>query len=302
MRKVLAALGVGSMLAVAAACERPPGPATPEGVPVVVATTPVLAELVEMVVGQGAEVRSLVPLGADPHEYRFSEFDVDMAADAELVVANGGGLEPDLSRLTHHLAEGGFMFVAVSQLDAPVTGDEGETDPHFWHDPLATVDVVEALAERLGRVDPDGASGYERRAREAVRVLGRLRQGMTEILHSVPEQRRALVTQHDFFGYFARRFDFAILGTVVAGTSSLDPPPGRSREALIEEMDAHGVCVVFTPSTSTEALSALVAEEAEHDVTVVEVLADSLAGDVQTYVEAMRQNARAVARALTECG
>ncbi len=268
----------------------------------VMTTTPVLADLVRGVVGDTLSVRSLIPVGADPHTFRLSELDFEAVSDAALVVVNGAGLEQDLSVLLDHAVEHDrSVLVATNHLAEPVLTPDGETDPHFWHDPLQMEAVTRAVGERLGQVDPGRARAHRASARVLAREYRELADDMTELLAPVPERRRALVTQHDFLRYFARRFDFEVLGTVAPGLSSEGQPTGAARLALIETIDERGLCALFTPASSGGTLAEGVADEAETDVQVVRVGGDTLL-DEGDYRQTMLDNARAVTAALTSCG
>lgn len=296
------ALAVVVLVALAAtACDQADGdPAA--GRADVVTTTPVLADLVRGVVGDTLAVDSLIPVGADPHTFRLSERDFEAVSDAALVVVNGAGLEQDLRVLLDHAVEHERpVLVATNHLAEPVLTPEGETDPHFWHDPAQMESVARAVGERLGRIDSGRARAHRAGARVLAREYRELGEQMTELLAPVPEARRALVTQHDFFRYFARRFDFEVLGTVAPGLSSQGQPTGGARLALIETLDERGLCAIFTPASSAGTLAEGVADEAETDVEVVRVAGDTLLGEGD-YRQAMLDNARAVTAALTGCG
>lgn len=290
------------LVAIAAtACDQADGE-TAVGRADVVTTTPVLADLVRGVAGDSLAVRSLIPAGADPHTFRLSELDFEAVSDAALVVVNGAGLEQDLSVLLDHAVEHERpVLVATSHLAGPVLTPDGHTDPHFWHDPAQMEAVARAVGDRLGRVDPGRARAHRAGARTLAREYRELGEQMTEVLAPVPERRRALVTQHDFFRYFARRFDFEVLGTVAPGLSSQGQPTGAGRLSLIETIDERELCAVFTSASTAGTLVEGIAGEAETDVQVVRVAADTLL-DEGDYPQAMLDNARAVTAALTGCG
>lgn len=266
----------------------------------VVTTTRLLESVVDSLVPESVPTRSLIPAGADPHAFELSELDVEAAAQADLLVVNGGGLELNLEETLETLDDEVSVFVAVRHVRDPLETLEGELDPHFWHDPEAMVEVVEALGGRLGREDRDRADTYTRRAREYTAAIAAAGRESEEVLRSIPRRRRALVTQHDFFRYFARRFDLTILGTIIPGLSSQDETSATSRTAIVETMENRRVCALFAPAVGGDELSQAVARDTKGPIAVVPVAADTL-GDHESYVEAMRANARTVADTLTTC-
>ena len=66
----------------------------------VVATTTVVADLVEQVGGDLVVVESLMADGVDPHSYRATPRDIDKLVRADLIVANGLHLEGKLAEHT----------------------------------------------------------------------------------------------------------------------------------------------------------------------------------------------------------
>lgn len=269
----------------------------------VVATTPVLADLARGVVGGEATVRSLIPPGADPHEFVIPEIELPVVEEADLLVVNGGGLEADLVTLLDRASAADVeVLVAMTNVDDPVRTPDGAPDPHFWHDPDQAAEVVVELGERLAEVDRPREADYRREARRFAAELRALAGDMEETLGPVPEARRGLVTQHDFFRTFARRFGFTVVASVIPGFSSQGQASASSRLAVIETVRGRGVCALFAPESSDDALLRAVAEEADAGAEVVRVFADTLVGADQTYEEAMRENALRVARALTTCG
>lgn len=280
----------------------------------VVATTPVLAELARGVLGDDVRIDTLVPSGVDPHEMRFSELQLDAAADATLLVAGGRGLERGLEELLEHVegdddgdsdgdgdGDGPVVFVAAEHVREPFESLGGQVDPHFWHDPEEMGEVARALGSLVAEVEELDVEHPRRAAGEFARSLVDVRLEVDALLRTVPERRRGLLTQHDFFRYLARAFDLSVVGTVVPGSSSAGQPSASERLSLLETVEERGTCAIFTPESSGETLTAVVAREASVAVEVVPVFADTL-GPGMDYRETLLENARRVASALTSCG
>ena len=268
----------------------------------VVTTTPVLADLVDSILGEAGTARSLAPPGADPHEFIVAGIQERLVEDADLVVVNGAGLERDLGDILGHAERSGVeVMVASRQLTNAAQTAEGRIDPHFWLDPDQMAAVALALGDRMGDVDPDHAARFQDAARARSGELRALAGDLEEILGPVAESRRGLVTHHDFLRAFARRFGFTVLATVIPGFSSQGQPSASSRLAVVETIDDRGVCALFVPESADDTLARSVASEAGRDVAIVRLLADTLGGPDRGYDEAMRENASRMARALTSC-
>ncbi|MDE0370918.1 MAG: metal ABC transporter substrate-binding protein, partial [bacterium] len=108
----------------------------PAGRLAVVATTTILGDVVANVVGGNADVEVLLPPGADPHDYQISSSQAALLYTADLVVANGLGLEEGLIDVIEAAEEDGVNVLEVGDLldPLPFTGGgghgHGEEDNH----------------------------------------------------------------------------------------------------------------------------------------------------------------------------
>lgn len=270
---------------------------------VVVVTAPLLRILLDEIVGDdsGLTIEVLIPVGADPHGYELRDHDLETVTDADLLVTVGPAFEAQFAEVLGAAGPSTEIFVATQRLRDPIRNGDA-IDPHFWHDPREVAEVVDALARTLGEVDPSGAETYERRAGEFDRALRRLRDEVSATANAVPETRRMLVTQHDFLGYFARRFEFEVAASVIPGFSSQGDTTTDARVRVLEALDEAGVCAVFDPASGSGTLSEVVAAEADGEVVVVPLLADTVTDVETTYAEMMRENANHITEALTTCG
>ena len=148
--------------------ESDPGGATEGERLMVVATTNILGDLVTSIVGEDARVVVLLPVGADPHDYRASAAQVALLHGADLVVANGLLLEQGLVDVFATAEADGINLIEVAEfLDPlPFSGgheeheeddegeDHGNQDPHFWMDPLRVAKAARLIAQELAALDP----------------------------------------------------------------------------------------------------------------------------------------------------
>lgn len=242
----------------------------------VVVSTSVLGDLVQAVAGDDATVTVLVPIGADPHDYQPSSRQVSVLAGADLVVVNGLGLEEGLLDVVASSVDPGRVLELGPQLDpAPFLGGAGEgLDPHVWLDPLRMEDAAAIVAGRLAEISPGEAW-----AGRAEAYAARLRSADAEVaalVNQIPDDARKLVTNHDSLGYFAARYGFEILGTVIPGGSTLADPSSGELAALVRTIREANVRAIFAETTEPRTLAEAVAAELGSDVDVVELFAGSL--------------------------
>ena len=106
--------------------------------PQIVATTSILADGIRNLVGDNADVVSLMPAGVDPHLYKASVRDLDLLQNADLVIYHGLFLEGKMTEIFEKLAFSQNL-INVSEMipkDRLLrSGPEAHSvDPHIWFD------------------------------------------------------------------------------------------------------------------------------------------------------------------------
>jgi zinc/manganese transport system substrate-binding protein len=282
--------------------------------PLVVATTSIWGDVVSQLVGDAADVEVLIPRGADSHDYEPTSREVALLQEADLVVANGLGLENGLVDVLESASTDGANILEVAPLVDPSpfaapehqdhehedeAHDHGDLDPHVWFDLTRVSIAAERIAEQLSEVD-DSVDWVARAAEYSEELLQADEEAMS-ILEVVAEADRRMVTNHEALGYFADRFDFEVIGVVIPGGSTLADPSSSELAALVEEMQHEGVTTIFAETTSPTRLAEAVAAEVGEDVAVVELYTESL-GDpgsgAETLIDLVVSNARLVADAV----
>jgi zinc/manganese transport system substrate-binding protein len=300
---------VGLLAVVAAACNS--DPSNDEAIQVV-ATTTILGDIARNVVGDSAEVDVLMPVGADPHDFQPSAQQAAVIQRADLVVANGLGLEAGLSDVLESAAADGVRIWEVGPEVDPLRfsesadddphGDDHETgdlDPHFWLDPLRVARAAALFGDQLEEIAPghDWATGVEAYAAELFAVD----ESSIEALAVVAPSDRKLVTNHRSFGYFADRYDFEVVGTVIPGGATLANPSSAELASLVATIQRERVPAIFTENVEPDVLAAAVAAEVGYDVEVVELYTGSLGepgSDGDTLIKMLESNVARIAGAL----
>ena len=266
----------------------------------VVATTSILGDVAENIVGTDASVEVLVPLGADPHDYQASAQQVAALQQADLVVANGLSLEEGLSDVLASVASDGANLLEIAPLVDPIPFGDGTTDdPHVWLDPVRMAAAADLIAVELSALSPDGA--WQDRADPYRADLLALDDEIAAAVAVLPEADRVLVTNHDALEYFAARYGFEVVGTVIPSGTTLAEPSSAELAALVEEIERRAVPAIFAETTEPTTLADAIASEAGQEVTVVELYTGSLgeAGSgADTLIGMLRTNARLIVGAL----
>lgn len=279
-------------------------PITPEK-PQVVVTTNILGDVTRQVLGDQVQVTTLMQPNADPHSFEISAQEASLMGSADLVVSNGLGLEGGLQQHLDRAAKAGApMLVAgdVVEVLPYSSGDaEGTPDPHFWTDPAAMLDVVNAMETAARNIEGIDAGRLAASADAYRDQLTRLDVEMTDAFAAIPKERRALVTNHHVFGYLAERFDFRVVGAVIPGGTTLAAPSAADLRKLSEAIRDAGVPTIFAESSQPDRLVQVLASEAGLNVRVAELFTESLTGPdggAATYLDMMRANTKRIVQGL----
>ena len=292
-------LGLAAVLL--AGCAVGPTPTAAPGQKTIVVTYSVLGALVKDLVGDEADVVVLMPNGADPHEFQPSARDVETVMRADLLVENGLGLEAGMATVLEQAEAAGVRrFVVTDHVSIRTVGEgegadpsdpdqaAGAKDPHVWMDPLTMRQALDALGPVLAELGID----LDTRLAELGARLEALDVELRTTLAAVPEKNRALVTGHESLGYFADRYGFTVLGSIVPGLSSEAEPSAGDLAALIREIRATGVPAIFVELGTSPSVAEVVAADA--GVRVVELSTHVLPPD-GSYFTFMRDLATLVA-------
>jgi ABC-type Zn uptake system ZnuABC Zn-binding protein ZnuA len=285
-----------------------------DGAPLkVVATTSIIGDVVAQVEGGTIELITLMEPGQDPHSYEPTPQEMAAVSQAHVVFVNGWDLEEGLARDLQEIAQDvslvpisayieplAFGETAREHTEGGAESDKDEhahagADPHVWFDIHNVEQWVENVVRVLSDLDPTHAETYESNAEAYRTELAELAAYAERQLSRIPAEQRYLVTNHDSFGYLAHAYDLRVLGTVLPAASTVAEPSASDLAALIEEMEAHGLCTLFTEATVGDRLAQTVAAELEgcDEVWVLKVFTGAIgpAGSgADSYVGMFRHN------------
>ncbi|MBF4563678.1 zinc ABC transporter substrate-binding protein AztC [Plantibacter sp. VKM Ac-2876] len=271
--------------------------------PLVVVTTNILGDVVGGLVGDQAEVMTLMPPDADPHSFEISARQAARITGAQLLVSNGLGLEEGLTQHLETAADEGVPIVEAGSLVDALETASGATDPHFWTDPTQMTSVVDGVTEALLEEIPTlDAAELQANAATYTAELEALDAEMADAFAAIPAEQRKLVTNHHVFGYLAARYDFQVIGAVIPSGTTLAAPSASDLDELSTAIEEAGVRTIFADSSQPDRLVQVLADEADVDVAVVPLFTESLtaeSGDAPTYLTMMRANTERIATGLS---
>jgi ABC-type Zn uptake system ZnuABC Zn-binding protein ZnuA len=282
-----------------AACESRPASTQSGGTKKLIAVTTmtVLADLIQQVGGEKVEVKSLVPPGGEVHTYQPTPEDIKGVVQARVVFYNGIHLEEWLDETIRSAGKPDLPVVVLSE-GLPVIQESGEEpNPHLWLDVANAKTYVERIRDSLSKVDGANAGYYGDRAKSYLGQLDELDKWIQGEVATIPKARRKLVTFHDAFPYFAKRYGFALVGVVVSSPGK--EPSAREGAALIRRIKRERVPAIFAEDQFSPKLMEVLAKDAGVRV-ITSLYDDSLSSgpEANTYVAMMKYDVTQIVNAL----
>ncbi len=286
------------------------------GARLVVATTVApITSIAAAVIGDKADIKGIVPEGTNSHTFEPPPSTAELLSSADIVFINGLQLEEPTKKLaetnkkaTSTLVELGNETITEPEYlyDFSFPKDEGKPNPHLWTNPPMAKKYGEIIRDTMVTRDPANAATYKANFDVYAKNVDALDQAMRESFKSLPAERRKLLTYHDAYAYFAKDYDWKVVGAIQV--ADFEGPSPKGVAALIDQVKAENVAAIF----GSEVFPSPVLEQIgkETNVRYVDVLRDddlpqepgqpdhSLIGllrfDYQTMTEALGGDATAL--------
>lgn len=255
-----------------------------------------------------ANVVTLVGPGGDPHTYQPSTKDIETMSQSDVVLWNGLYLE---AQMIDQLESFGDKQIAVAEAvdeDMLLGWDDTDADgnalhdPHVWNSPLAWQQVVDAIATKLGEIDPERADEYAANAEKYNQEISAKHEEVAAMMKDIPEPR-ILVTGHDAFAYFGDTYDLEVRATDFISTEAALSATELSE--LADYIADNKVPVIFqdnqaNPQAITSLKEAVESRGWSVTVSTEELFADSLGptAPTDTYLGVLEHNATTVSEGL----
>src|SRR5918995_5684623 len=218
----------------------------------VVSTVAPITSIVENIGGDKIALTGIIPEGMNSHTFEPVPSDVKLLAHADLLNANGLDLEiPTLNLARANMKKGVALLLlgekTISEkeyiYDFSFPRERGHPNPHLWLNPQHAMRYATLIRDKLIHLDFNNKSAYEENATAFLKKLEALDSAIEESIRTIPESNRRLLTYHDSWPYFARRYGFQIIGAVQPSDFS-DPSP-REVKRLIDQIREERVPAVF---------------------------------------------------------
>ena len=253
LRPSLVALALLPLVLAACGSSSSTSAADPSADGLLIATTvSPLASIASSIAGDKARVEGIVPEGTNSHTFEPDPSVARLLSDADIVFVNGLKLEEPTSELARANMKSGADLVEVGTAVIPESDwiydfsfpkEDGKPNPHLWTDPLYAIKYAAVMRDELAKRDPANAAyysaNYDAFAAQATALADALRADQA----TVPAGALKLLTYHDAYAYFAKDFDWEVIGALQPKNFE-DPTPAEVA-ALIDQVKAQKVPVIF---------------------------------------------------------
>jgi manganese/zinc/iron transport system substrate-binding protein len=281
----------------------------------VLATVPMIRDLVEMIGAEDVECSLLISPGIDPHSYEIVAGDKRKIAKADFVIANGLMLEHGVNLQRFMREHKNALFLGdffLDQYKEQLIYIDGQIDPHIWMDVSLWSKSIDPIVERLSILDPSNQDQYRQRGQAAKQKLLDIDAQILRKMQKIEQDKRYIITSHDAFYYFARRY---LAGTDDNWQERVMAPQGLNPQEEISLHQLDLICshilkhdlhnLFFESNLSKQSLQRIieVCEDKGQSVTLCEAplygdTVDDASGPVKNYEAMMRHNANLIASVL----
>ena len=244
-----------------------------------------MAEFARNIGGEKVEVITMVPDGAEAHDWEPSPSDLAKLGRAQVFVYNG---------IVESWAEQAVQALGERQLVAVQAGKDlysrqGKQDPHVWISPKKAIIEVNRITEALCQVDQDNASYYQGNRDKYVVKLKALDKQLSQLTSKAP--RKVFVTAHAAFGHLAD--DYGLQQLAVNGLSPTAEPTPADLQQLIKMVEKENIEYIFFETLTDPKTAELLAKETGAKTAVLDPLEGlSKEGRAKNmdYLQIMQQN------------
>jgi ABC-type Zn uptake system ZnuABC Zn-binding protein ZnuA len=245
----------------------------------VVTTVAPITSIAANVAGDLAAIEGVVPEGTNSHTFEPAPSVAEVLSKADLIFINGLVLEEPTKKLAEANLKSGAKIVEIGTeilpegewiYDFSFPKDEGKPNPHLWTDPTFAKKYAEVIRRELTAKDPGNSAGYQQNYDAFGALIDQFDQAMRTSFATLPKERRKLLTYHDAYAYFAKTYDWQVIGAIQV--ENFDEPSPKEVAELIKQVKESKVPAIFGSEVFPSPVLAQIGKEA--DVKYVDVLRD----------------------------
>jgi len=274
----------------------------------VVSTVSPITNIVYNIGGNKIALHGIIPEGMDSHTFEPVPSDVKYIAEADLLILNGLNLETPTEKLANARAKRGSMILKLGDntiaknewlFDFSFPEDKGDPNPHLWLNAAYTMKYSELVMDKLIEMNPENREYYKKNTQKFLKKLEQLDKAIFTAVKTIPEKNRKLLTYHDSWAYFAKRYGMKVIGAIQP--SGFAEPSAREIAGIIDQLKKESVPAIFGSEVFPSKIEKQIAREVKikHITTLRD---DDLPGKIctkeHTYIGMMLDNMKNMIPAL----
>lgn len=269
--------------------------------PIVLGTASMISDMATNIFGDKVDVQTIVPLGGDPHLFEPTPKAAQQVNKANLILVNGLTFEGWLTELIENSGTKA-KTIRVTENVKEITSlvYTNAADPHAWMDMTNAIVYSENILKAAKELVPGEAEYFEANFQAYKTELETAHEYIVEQIQKIPAKQRVLVTSHDAFQYYGRKYGLQLESTL--GTSTDADVQTSDVIDLQKVIKETGVPAIFVESTVNPKLIKQLA--ADNGISIGgELYADSLGEEgtgAETYIKMMKQNTDVIVSALSK--
>ena len=257
----------------------------------VVASFSPLAEFSKNVGGDKVNVKLLVPLGVEPHDWEPTIKDVQKIQASDVIIVNGINFESWTAELDQSRYDG--LIVDTSETIPLLYPDGKSADPHVWLNPVYVKIQVQNIADAFSASDHNNQAYYQSNAKQYIDELDSLDE---LIQNELSQCSRDFLVFHDAFSYFAAQYNLN-QHTVISSNDPHAEVTIKTLENVILQARELNIKVIFAEENVNDKTSKVLADTIGARVLILsplEIITDG------TYISNMIKNLENLKEALCQ--
>lgn len=265
----------------------------------IVATASMISDIASNIILDNAEIKTIVPIGGDPHRYQPTPRDARLVQNADIIFKNGLTFEGWISELIENSGTKAKTYTVTSGVDALTsTTYKNSFDPHAWMNAENGIIYAKNIYLAMSKLDPANTEKYKANFETYRAKLQALDKELKNMISEIPENQRILITSHDAFQYYGRQYGLQL--EAIMGISTEAEAQTSDITRVMNSIKKYNVPAVFVESTINPKLIQQIAKDNNVEIGG-ELYADSL-GDKDspagTYIDMLRYNTQTITNAL----
>lgn len=250
-----------------------------------------LANLTEGI--EGVAIDCLTPpSGGCLHDYQLTTADMKVLSAADILVANGAGMEGFLADVAPQFPD--LQIVEASEGYALLGAGE-DVNAHVWVSPAGALHQLSTISQALQKALPQHAQALRSNAETYTDKLLTLQQAMQEKL--LPFAGESVATLHNSFDYLMDEYRLEVSAVLMVDDET-DPTP-EQLEQSIAAIEAANTKALFMEPQYGDALCQTVSRETGVAVYQLDTVATGALETAKTaYTDAMQANLELMLQAL----